>query len=282
MQLVAAQVPPPPPPKTSAPPSIDFSVSTKCSSILDANKKQIVKLGETLNLIFAPMVMSCEGIICTRVYKAACDPQGCPLCKYFAGPVNRFQAQIENVLGENIGSSCDVKRTSRMYLISCAAKVSSANLTASYVLKVYAKQLNGSASLLNKTTIVVFQAGDISIQNSGPGYWPNGNEFGVGELSRFMFPVKDNYSNVKNKTTGAASEAEIKHAFGQLPENSTSYLTKFSLNYNEESGYVNATFLPIRLGTWILSLGQPSLGYILGSPYMFEVVMSGISKLASS
>ena len=108
--------------------------------------------------------------------------------------------------------------------------------------------------------------------NSGPGYWPTGNELMVGALSIFMFPVKDKYDNIKKVSTGVATISDL----NQFEVKYSSFVKEFRLMYDQESGYANVSFIPTKVGNWTLSIGRTGTGFILGSPYIFNVATSGI------
>jgi hypothetical protein len=94
----------------------------------------------------------------------------------------------------------------------------------------------------------------------------------VGSLSSFIFPVKDNYNNIKKDLSGAATASDL----NQFEVKYSSYVKAFNLTYDQKSGYANISFIPTKVGNWTLSIGSIGKGFILGSPYLFNVATSGI------
>ena len=116
-------------------------------------------MGEPLTLVFTSLIMACEDILCTKMYNASCSPQQCPKCKLYSGSGDRFQAQVEDTNGTNVGILCDVKRMFSVYGVTCIGGNSLANLMVSYVVRVYAQQSNGTMLTVENIATVVLQAG---------------------------------------------------------------------------------------------------------------------------
>jgi hypothetical protein len=125
-----------------------------------------MKMGEPLTLVFMPLIMACEDIICTKMYNASCSPQKCPRCKSYSGPGDHFKAQVEDTNGTDVGTVCDVRKMFPVYGIACIGRNGFANLTRSYVVRVYALQSNGTMVTVENVATVVLGAGALFFSDS--------------------------------------------------------------------------------------------------------------------